>query len=1103
MPSKSFPPIPPALFGGGRVLWLGMCGVVALAGPCRGLPEYDFGNPTAEEQLYLELINRGRADPPAEGVRLASTTDPEVLSAFNYFNVNLTLLKSEFNAIPALPPLAPNASLTASARGHSAWMLANATQAHNETNPTNDPFSRMTTAGYAYATAAENIYATAKSVWFGHVGFQVDWGLGGTGGMLTGRGHRANLQSATFREIGVGVALGSHGAVGPQLVTQDFATTDSSPTFATGVAYYDLNANQFYDLGESIAGLTVNVSGSDVAYSCTTASGGGWVIPLPDSAATRTVTFSGLNTNQSVSLVVPAATNAKADLKLTYLPPVITSGASVDEDATHTLTFLPVAGATTYQWNRWTPATATAENCENLTNITSSTTGSYAVLNTRVKPQGAASFHLENTTAASQWLQLSALYYGQAAPSLSFQSSIRYATSSEKFKVQIKEEGGLQWQDVFSQTGTGSAGEATFSVRSANLTSMTGKAFRIRFLLSYGGGGYYNTSGDNVGWFIDAITFTGVAALGNNVSQTLAATAASFTPAAGTCLMAVAPVISNREFPASYQMLTVAGDVPTAPAIASQPASVTLASGSTATLSVAASGTAPTFQWYAGTTGVTTNPVAGATGSSFTTPALTATATYWVRASNAAGSADSNTATVTVINRAEITLTNLAATYNGLAKPVTATTVPAGLAVKLTYDGSATAPKNAGTYAVVATITSANYQGSASGVLVISKALAAVRLGNLSATYSGSTKSATATTTPARLAVSITYDGAAAAPKNAGTYAVVATINNANYQGVASGSLVIAKKSATARLGNLSTTYNGTAKSATATTRPTGLEVTFTYNGSTTAPVDAGRYGVVATISASNYQGKATGTLVIAKAGASVKLADLNVTYDGTAQPATATTTPPGLAVNCTYNGSISEPTDVGRYAIVATISDTNYQGKATGTLVIAKAPTPVVATASAATQSNGTNQDSATGRLPSFISWANAHESANRMAANTIASQPDADFDHDGRSNLLEYAFATSPVLANDPAPRMPVAPASASHFVLQYQRDTALSDLTFTAEACFDLTNWKAPGESGAPAGFTDVLISTSGTIETREARIPRSPGGNCYIRVRINRP
>lgn len=88
---------------------------------------------------------------------------------------------------------------------------------------------------------------------------------------------------------------------------------------------------------------------------------------------------------------------------------------------------------------------------------------------------------------------------------------------------------------------------------------------------------------------------------------------------------------------------------PTAPVITDEPDGQAIQSGTTATLSVTATGTAPlSYQWYVGTSGDTTNPIAGATASSYTTPALTTTTSYWVRVTNAQGSDDSATATVTI-----------------------------------------------------------------------------------------------------------------------------------------------------------------------------------------------------------------------------------------------------------------------------------------------------------------------------------------------------------------------------------------------------------------------------------------------------------------------
>lgn len=93
----------------------------------------------------------------------------------------------------------------------------------------------------------------------------------------------------------------------------------------------------------------------------------------------------------------------------------------------------------------------------------------------------------------------------------------------------------------------------------------------------------------------------------------------------------------------------VPGPPCTAPVIAVHPQSTTIALGQQTTLSVTASGTSLSYQWYVGTSGVTTSPVFGATNSTLVVAPSIPTS-YWVRVSNSCGTADSNTATVTVTN---------------------------------------------------------------------------------------------------------------------------------------------------------------------------------------------------------------------------------------------------------------------------------------------------------------------------------------------------------------------------------------------------------------------------------------------------------------------
>ncbi len=89
------------------------------------------------------------------------------------------------------------------------------------------------------------------------------------------------------------------------------------------------------------------------------------------------------------------------------------------------------------------------------------------------------------------------------------------------------------------------------------------------------------------------------------------------------------------------------------PSIKIHPSSQTVTTGGTATLSVVAESTEPMqYQWYTGQSGDKNSPVTGATGATFTTPALTATSVFWVQVTTTAGTADSKSATITIVSPA-------------------------------------------------------------------------------------------------------------------------------------------------------------------------------------------------------------------------------------------------------------------------------------------------------------------------------------------------------------------------------------------------------------------------------------------------------------------
>src|SRR5439155_5485279 len=173
-------------------------------------------------------------------------------------------------------------------------------------------------------------------------------------------------------------------------------------------------------------------------------------------------------------------------------------------------------------------------------------------------------------------------------------------------------------------------------------------------------------------------------------------------------------------------------------------------------------------------------------------------------------------------------------TLNGAFKG-SATTDANGVA---TLTGVSLAALNAGTYPVGAGASFAadsTYDASSdSNSLTVNKGAATiVELNNLSQTYDGTPKSPTAVTEPAGLSgVNFTYHGSSTTPTNAGSYDIVASLNNVNYtaSNFTGTTLVVGKATATITLGALGQTYDGWPKPATATTNPAGVSaVAFTY----------------------------------------------------------------------------------------------------------------------------------------------------------------------------------------------------------------------------------------------------------------------------------
>ncbi|MCC6845571.1 MAG: CAP domain-containing protein [Bacteroidetes bacterium] len=273
---------------------------------------YSHGDPTNDEQYTLELINRARANPKEEGSRLMDTPDPEVQSAYSYFKINKAATKAAFAGYPERPPLAFNAKLIAAARTHSADMRDKNYQGHDGTDGSTF-MQRINKAGYVSSGySGENVSAYSKTLWYGHCGFNVDWGEQNQIEL----GHRSNImnfENYVYKEIGVGIyyRTPSGNQTGPYIITHDFGTRMDN--FLVGVVYKDNNNNNFYDPGEGLANIKITASKGE--YYAMTSSSGGYAIPITGLSGSVTVTAEGVGLGQTLTknVMLDGGNNVKAD----------------------------------------------------------------------------------------------------------------------------------------------------------------------------------------------------------------------------------------------------------------------------------------------------------------------------------------------------------------------------------------------------------------------------------------------------------------------------------------------------------------------------------------------------------------------------------------------------------------------------------------------------------------------------------------------------------------------------------------------------------------------------------------------------------------------
>jgi hypothetical protein len=323
------------------------------------------------------------------------------------------------------------------------------------------------------------------------------------------------------------------------------------------------------------------------------------------------------------------------------------------------------------------------------------------------------------------------------------------------------------------------------------------------------------------------------------------------------------------------------------------------------------------------------------------------TGTYHVEAEindkNYKGKSD----TTLVIKKAIATINhaNLSHVYNADAFTPVITTTPHKLKCVTTYNSTSTLPVNVGKYVVSTVIDDPDYEGSKVDTLIIEKASASLSFGNLSHVYDGTVKAATLTVHPNNLQISLKYEGQTQAPVKAGKYEVVATVNDSNYKGILTDTLIIEKALATFEVTDTVFTYNGQPKTATIKTVPANIPYTVTYNGSNEIPVEIGSYVMKIHITDPNYTGDTIRQMYINAMTVQVEISDTEYVYDGNTKSITVTTNP-SVRYEIVYlqNGdTVQQPINAGIYDAIVRITEDHYDESIRNTkLIIHKAPLKV-----------------------------------------------------------------------------------------------------------------------------------------------------------------
>lgn len=211
--------------------------------------------------------------------------------------------------------------------------------------------------------------------------------------------------------------------------------------------------------------------------------------------------------------------------------------------------FNTLSGADAYQWRTSTlGAYSKIEGAEDaVPAVELSTSAGYSPILTGTAASGRSSFHLAHSAPSQQRLSLPVSLLIGANSELRFSKFLGLSSPGQTAKAQVSVDGGANWQNVWTQSGTvtGSAviPSVVFEPVNASLSPFAGRVAQVRFVFDYQlGQTYFPQTTAGFGFYLDNISVTGAQQLLSSSTATVSAPPFRFVPpSVGSYLLEVQP----------------------------------------------------------------------------------------------------------------------------------------------------------------------------------------------------------------------------------------------------------------------------------------------------------------------------------------------------------------------------------------------------------------------------------------------------------------------------------------------------------------------------------------------------------------------------------